>query len=199
MGPFWSPAAICTLLVLSTGMATTQAEEVVLQNRFVRRVLTEQNGIWPTTELARADASDRLVLNSDEFLIRLTDGSEWSVGDFRAAAAPLLEREESSQSLTVRYTPRRKISIEQVVVTYLLADEPYLRKNIRVRLRPEAAVDHLEVERFRTTSPCDRGGRGQPVFVNPAWFFGLEYPGGHSAEHNGLVTLTHYPGTSTLR
>src|SRR5690606_27351521 len=39
--------------------------------------------------------------------------------------------------------------------------------------------------RFSVPGTAARGGRGEPVFVGDQWFFGLEYPAGHSRHTDG--------------
>lgn len=50
---------------------------------------------------------------------------------------------------------------------------------------PGESVDRLEIERFSVDVPATRGGRGEPVFVNNAWFFGVEYPAAYSRHTDG--------------
>jgi len=53
----------------------------------------------------------------------------------------------------------------------------------------------LEVERLTCPADVRLGGRGQPLFVDEAFFLGLEYPGGFNESEGSLITLRHYPST----
>ena len=188
------------LLVLLAG-TVTRAEEIALENRSVRRVLAEQDGVWRTVQFARADGTDRLAVESDEFLIRLMDGTEQTAADYRSVGRPEERVAEGVRTLTIRYAPRTAGGggVANVEVEYRLADEPYLRKSIRLTFAgdaPNAAVDRLEIERFRTDTPGARGGRGEPVFLGAAWFAGLEYPGSETGIEKRQVTLAHFPGSA---
>jgi len=187
----------CIALAVNAAVAGATADKIVLENSFVSRLLELDDGVWLTVRFARADGTNALAVRSEEFLIRLLDGSELTARDYRGLGKPRVWIEHEEQVVAVRYVPRRALAPEaptEVVVEYRLADEPYLRKHIRLILPPGGAVDRLEVERFQTTQPCARGGRGEPVFVGDSWFTGLEYPGSETKHADGLVTLAHFPG-----
>ncbi len=189
-------AAILAAAVLCVVPAAAD-DTIALQNTHVRRVFELDGGVWRTTEIARADGTDKLKVQSDEFLIRMMDGTEFTVADFRVASAPVIRRTGDQQILTIRYLPKDgqpASAPKEVRVRYRLEDEPYLRKQILLVWPAEAAIDHLEVERFRTTAPCKLGGRGEPIFIGPDWFVGLEYPGAETTHDQGQVSLAHFPG-----
>ena len=196
-------AFVCACAVFaSTAVAAEPAtDRIVLENSQVCRVLELDDGVWRTVRLARADGSDALEVRSQEFLIRLLDGSELTAADYRASGRPGVCKEHEEQVATVRYVPRRELGPQaptEIVVGYRLANEPYLRKCLQLTLSPGSAVDRLEVERFHTQEPCKQGGRGEPVFIGGSWFVGLEYPGSETEHADGLVTLAHFPGSAHL-
>jgi hypothetical protein len=136
-------------------------------------------------------------MTSDEFLVRLLNGTELTVGDYEARGQPIVETTGSRRSIMIQYTPRAdaaKKGAPGVAVHYWLDDAPYIRKTVRLASPAALAVDRLEVERFRVTQPCGQGGRGEPVFIGQCWFVGLEYPGSEAKHEKGLVTLAHFPG-----
>lgn len=193
-------ALVFAAVVLVPALASVgaSADRIVLENGFARRVLELDDGVWRSTRFARADGTDALNVCSEEFLIRLLDGSELTARDYRCVGAPRAWTEHEAQVVSVRYAPRRELAPEaptEVVVEYRLdlLNEPYLRKHIRLTLPPGGAVDRLEVERFQTKETCTQGGRGEPVFVGRSWFAGLEYPGSETKHADGLVTLAHFP------
>ncbi len=197
---------LCLLAALIIALATplladsnagVSGDSLVLSNDLVRQTLIRSDGVWRTVSYARADGSDALIIESDEFLVRLMDGTELTVADYRAEGEPIISNSERRTCVRIFYVPRAGLpegSPRSVTVAYLLGDEPYLRKTMTLAMGEGQAVDSLQVERFRTTLDCDRGGRGEPVFIGDAWFAGLEYPGSQTAHADGLVTLTHFPG-----
>lgn len=172
-------------------------DRLILRNSYVQRILQRADEVWRTVRIARADGTNALDVSSDEFLIRLMDGTELTSADYEAQRGPTAVRDGSEMRITVAYAlrPGRPAAAPQrVTVTYSLDDKPYLRKSLLLTMPAHGAVDELQVERFRTNMPGDRGGRGEPVFLGEAWFCGLEYPGSQTALRDGLVTLAHFPG-----
>ncbi|UCG16482.1 MAG: hypothetical protein JSV19_00285 [Phycisphaerales bacterium] len=196
----WKALAIvcaCVAPVSITVAAEVPPDTMVLENAFVSRILKLDDGVWRTVRFARADGTDPLDVRSEEFRIRLPDGSELTARDYRCAGKPRIWTEEDVLLASVRYEPRRELSSgapTEVVIEYRVANEPYLRKQLCLTMSPGGTVDRLEVERFQTKQPCARGGRGEPVFIGPSWFVGLEYPGSETKHADGVVTLAHFPG-----
>lgn len=189
-------AALCQPLYADTAALVTD-ETITLRNDAVQRVLRKADGVWRTSSISRADGADSLAMQSEGFLIRLMDGTELTLADFRAVGRPLVDRLGRRCSVRVHYAPRGAPPAgapNSVTVTYSLGDEPYLRKTLTLLMRQGQAVDALQVERFSTELECDRGGRGEPVFIGQAWFAGLEYPGSQTSSQDRLVTLSHFPG-----
>jgi hypothetical protein len=191
------------LALLLAGVCCAQPEvrrapdRVVVRNDQVLRVLQRTEGVWRTVRIARADGSSPLDVTSDEFLIRLMDGTELTAADYDSQGQPTVEPGYGHTRVTISclLRPGRPSGAPPLVtVTYSVDTGPYLRKSLLLRMAPNGAVDELQVERFRTDVPGGRGGRGEPVFVGDAWFCGLEYPGSQTAFRDGLVTLSHFPG-----
>ena len=63
---------------------------IVLENPLVRRVLERDNEVWRTSSLARADGSDEVALESDEFRILLMGGTKLSLDDYRSEDDPVI-------------------------------------------------------------------------------------------------------------
>ena len=57
---------------------------LVIKNEFVQRVLKKDGDVWRTIRFARADGSDAIDVQSDEFHI-LPVGSEkgWTISDYK--------------------------------------------------------------------------------------------------------------------
>lgn len=188
-------ALLCAVNLPACSQSNDQ--QLVLENRHVRRVLVNDGGAWRTTRLARADGTAAIDMSSDEFLVRLLDGAEFTIRDYEAREQPTTEAVGSRRTITIHYAPRKAAAGQgapEVTVAYWLDDEPYLRKSVRLESPSPFVVDRLETERFRVTQSCAQGGRGEPVFIGPSWFVGLEYPGSETKHDQGLVTLAHFPG-----
>ena len=200
---FWSCMAmsrkvtfLACLLSLASGVVVV-ADEVSLENQYVKRVLVGDGQVWRTRSFSRGDDSDRLSIKSDEFRIRMMDGTELTVADFEATEPPVVRAEEEIKVVELRLTALEKAlsaGVKGVEIKYFLADEPYLRKQIKLTMTGNIPVDRLEVERFVVRQTCSRGGRGEPVFVDDSWFMGLEYPGNEALCANNSVQLAHFPG-----
>lgn len=155
-------------------------------NGLVGRELTfDGRGHWLTTKFTAGTES--LETQSDEFHILMMDGREFTVADFVAEAEPLQKGNETK----VRYVwPAGKdaagVVPGSVTLSYTTAPgEHWMHKTVTLDFPAEVTVDRLEVERFSAAGTATRGGRGEPVFLNDQWFFGLEYPAGHSRHTDG--------------
>ena len=71
-------------------------------------------------------------------------------------------------------SPAVPIPSNTVTITYTLGPDAYPRKTVQLTLQEGQSIDRLEVERFSVDVPARRGGRGEPVFVGDAWWFGVE-------------------------
>ncbi len=173
----------------------------IMENDLVRRVLGHEDGVWRTRSIARADGSDEVRVQSDEFLILLMDGTKLTAGDYQAQSKPVIVKAGKSVTVRITYVPRgepKPGAPRLIAAEYSLADRPYLRKRLLLEMPEGGTVDRLEVERFRTRLVCDLGGLGEPIFLGNSWFAGLEYPGSHTEHCDGLVTLAHYPGLAKV-
>ena len=189
---------ICLWFVGGCGERVQDESTIVLENSLVRRVLEREDQVWRTSSFARADGSDEMAVESDEFRILLMDGTKLSLSDYQAPGNPVISRNGNYSEIEIAYVLREALegAPRSIVVQYSLAGEPYLRKSLTLIMEEGQAVDRLEVEHFRTGLVCDRGGIGQPIFIADSWFVGLEYPGSFIEHTSGLVTLAHYPGLS---
>ncbi|BCU77396.1 hypothetical protein llg_21110 [Luteolibacter sp. LG18] len=158
-------------------------------NDLVQRELTFDGKAWRTTRFIAGTES--LETQSDEFHIRMMDDAEFTVSDFVAAGQPVETKDGGTSVWTIRY--QRPAGLKAgpsmpvaVTVRYSVAPgERWTRKAVALEFPDEATVDRLEVERFSAQGVATRGGRGEPVFLGDRWFFGLEYPAGHSRHTDG--------------
>jgi hypothetical protein len=164
---------------------------IALDNGLVRRELAFDGHAWRTVAFARANGASRLSVTSDEFHVLLFDDTALTVADYEADGVPRLERDKRDVGLVVAYRRRKgrpyaASAPTRVSIRYSARHgEPYLRKRVVLAMPPEAEVDRLEVERFATEAPAERGGRGEPVFIGGTWFVGVEYPGAHARHTDG--------------
>ncbi len=180
---------------------SAQAQTIVLKNDLVRREFASDGHVWRTVKFARADGSDAIEVNSEEFELVYFNGGALTVNDFVSRKEPQLKIANGIQTLTIHYQAGKGDKVgpdfpNGVTVTYTAKNgEPYIRKNIEFEFRIPISIDRLEVERFSLKEKAKRGGRGEPVFVDGKWFFGLEYPAGHSRHTDGNTPLAdshHY-------
>ena len=172
---------------LSSFPAMEHPEVRSIGNELFQRQLSFDGKTWRTTQFTLGNTSIDVL--SDEFSIRLIDDREWTVTDFQANGDPVVSREGNTTILTIRYKWPAKPPVgapEHVVIRYTAKPgEAWTRKTVALTFSGEASVDRLEVERFSVSGKASRGGRGEPVFLDDRWFFGLEYPAGHSRHTDG--------------
>lgn len=171
------------------GVMSAGAEAVRIGNDLVQRELSFDGKAWRTTKFTAGTES--LETQSDEFHIRMMDDAEFTVSDFVAEGKPVESKDGKTSVWTVRYHPvvgadKAAAMPATVTVRYMAAPgERFIRKAVALEYAGEATVDRLEVERFSAKGEATRGGRGEPVFLGDRWFFGLEYPAGHSRHTDG--------------
>ncbi len=170
---------------------SAQAQTIVLKNDLVRREFAFDGRAWRTVKFARADGRDALNVQSDEFSIAYLNGGVETAANYVCRKTPQWQNTNGTQTLKVEYeTPvgeRRMAGAPYAIaLTYTAQNgEPYIRKKIEMQMGPDFPIDRLEVERFSFQEKAERGGRGEPVFVDSKWFFGLEYPAGHARHSDG--------------
>lgn len=168
-------------------VVTAQAQQLTIQNNRMQRILSFDGEVWRTTGFASKDKHIYLPVKSDEVNILPMDSAEGlSIRDFQTIGQPKIFTKNDSSFLIIRYKPlsivkQNPVAPQQMIVTYYTAEsDDFIRKKISLIYERPATVDRLETERFIIKGKETGGGRGQPVFVNDQWFFGLEYPAGYS-------------------
>jgi len=182
-------AATLASALLPVVVSAAPAETRSLGNDHIQIVFARQARTWRLARLARSDGSDALDVTSDEFEVLLFDGQRVTVDDYHADGDARIVVEGGARVFETVYRcpeggdPRVPAS---VTVTYRIGTGPFVHKEIRLGMREGQNIDRLQVLRFSTAQPAERGGEGQPVFVGN-WFFGLDYPGFHSRHSDGFV------------
>ncbi|MDP6721725.1 MAG: hypothetical protein QGF59_23860, partial [Pirellulaceae bacterium] len=146
------------------------------------------------TRIARADGSESLTLNNDEFEILLFDRSHFTIADYEAAGTPVRSRTADEQTVEVTY--RRKADTsrrapENVQIIYTLDRHPWMHKTVRLKLNEGDKIDRLAVQRFSTDASIELGGRGQPLRIEN-WWFGADYPCFYSRHTDGFKNPDFY-------
>jgi len=183
---------IITLIIAATAGSArgSEAESLVLKNKHVQRELRRVDGSWRTIRFARADGSDAIEVQSDEFHILPLDSEQgWTVANYVATGPPV--RSEADGVMTVRVSYRQRQPLpepapKQVTVAYALGTGPTHHKTVSLAMKEGQIIDRLQVERFSTAQQASRGGFGQPVFIGN-WFFGIEYTGFFSWHSNDCI------------
>jgi hypothetical protein len=187
-----------------TACARQASGAVVLENQFISRVLEYTNNSWRTVAIKEKTCGTTIPVKSDEFLIRLMDGTELTAADYRTVTLqPQVTDDPSTpgrKQCEIVYTPGPDTPSDApgIVIAryYIDTGEPYVRKTVTLETESRQPIDRLEVERLRTSLPSRQGGKGEPVFVGDHCFLGLEYPASDTSHKNDIITLAHYPGYS---
>ncbi|WP_367873693.1 hypothetical protein [Luteolibacter sp. Populi] len=171
-------------LLLISFLGASAAAESISSGGFTREFVFDGK-VWRTSAFTGKDGVT-LPVASDEFHIRTLDDREWTVGDFQSLGEP----ERKDGALIFRYgwpggAPPEGAPATVTVSFQESGGDAWIRKQVILEFPAAATVDRLEVERFTTPEKAARGGRGEPVFVGGRWFFGLEYPAGHSRHSDG--------------
>lgn len=177
---------------------TINAQQIVLKNDLVKRVLQFDGKVWRTTSFSNAKGDISLSVKSEELnILPLNSNKTYNIGDFKALGKPAVYSRGDTSFVVLSYQPLAQIAgLDAVpdkldIKYFLVKGEPYTRKVLALSFSKPATVDRLEVERFTTLKPETGGGRGEPVFVNDQWFFGLEYPAGFTRHTNGNTPLNY--------
>lgn len=170
----------------------SSAQELVIRNDQIQRVLSYDGQVWRTVRFADASGKNTLRVRSDEFHILPMQAAEgFTVSDFVADGQPVVSRAGDTSFVRISYRPKPAIAGKPSVpkklrITYFaVKGQPHIRKALALDYAGLVAVDRLEVERFTVEKPATGGGRGEPVFIGDQWFTGLEYPGGYSRHTDG--------------
>ncbi|NQX39126.1 Melibiase [Pedobacter steynii] len=171
---------------------SAKSQQITLKNDLIQRTFSYQGKVWRTIKFSNGDGSRVLNVTSEEFNILPLDGNKTlSVADFTSLGKPRFYKHGDTTFLEIKYKPlsaarANSACPELLVVNHFVAKgDRVIRKKIRMLFSEQATVDRLEVERFVAKGDQQGGGRGEPVFVDHSWFFGLEYPGGYSRCRNG--------------
>ena len=166
------------LILVAAASATLSAADGPLEiaGPGVVRRLDWRNGSLVTTALVQPAADGRpageVVVASDEFGVRLADGTLLTAADYvvkPADVAPDATRIVHRRHGGRAYPPGAPESVEvRHASRPLVAGGPKLLVRSLVLALPagEPAPVAVEVERFSTAAPAARGGRGEPVVVD---------------------------------
>ncbi|WP_391570905.1 hypothetical protein [Cohnella sp.] len=83
----------------------------------------------------------------------------------------------------------------EAVVRYEIEQDRYVKKTVELLpLRGSLYLKKLTLESFETARPGERGGEGQPVFVDGHAFLGVEFPVSRNEIAEGCLIFGHAPG-----
>jgi len=184
---------VCLLACLFASVAQA-AEPIRLANEYIRADFKLINGVWANCGLSRADGSDAITLDSDEFEILLFDDTRFTARDYQTGDPRRIDGKDGFQSLVIEYKPRASISSKApggVTVGYVLDKGPYLRKVVSLDMKKGDKIDRLSVLRFSTPTKASRGGRGEAVFLGN-WFVGADYPCFYSRHSDGFANPDYF-------
>lgn len=141
---------LLALLVLSVTQAATP----------VHRQYAERNGALVTVALVSADGKERLDVDSDEFLIRMSDGRAYTARDF-------VGRVQNNDNAGIRYDRKVGAKYPEDAPLIVLVDRE--THGLTAYFAVEPKLEAIETEHFRVKSPATRGGRGEPVVIGERW------------------------------
>ncbi|WP_300604779.1 hypothetical protein [Niabella sp.] len=189
---------IYLIMIVCCCAGTIAAQELVVKNDKIRRVLQFDGKRWRTTKWLSADGRVALNVQSDEFhILPMNSDQGLTIADFVATAAPKQYQVKDTVFYTIPYRPgaaalTNAACPQKLLITYFtVKGQPFIRKRLELLFDKPATVDRLEVERFTNNDAQSGGGRGEPVFINGQWFTGLEYPAGYSRRSNGNLPASY--------
>jgi len=121
--------------------------KLVIENAFVRRILEKENDVWRTRTFARADGTDELQAESDEFMLLLMDGTRLRLYDYQVEGEPTITKNGKETIVRIVYAPRRKAVAgrpQSITVDYVLGETPYLRKVVTLAMKEGDAIALLK-------------------------------------------------------
>ncbi len=187
------PRFFFALLLLCLG-AIVQAETYELRNGDLIRRFELKDGRFRTLGWTDKATGRTLDVDSDEFAIRLSDGTVLTADDYEAKVVVYKTRGEAMRSSGSRTLPDIEYVLRSGRTTNPLAptkvfqvfypalkphttptfwskDTSTILKQLEIKWAP-GQVDGkagIEAERFRTKAKASRGGRGEPVVIDDAW------------------------------
>ena len=174
--------------------AATAGDRIAIGNDQVTRTLAFDGQVWRTVCFSRADGTDGLAVDSDEFHLLYFDNRALTIDQCRVVGKPVIDEADGVTTLVIRYAPRREHNAvanefpAEIVLRYTVQEgQSFLRKQIELIVDEanQKALDRLEVERFSTQAVATRGGRGQPVFLDQTWFTAIEHPAARARHTDG--------------
>jgi hypothetical protein len=175
------PPRLLRLVLLACPSLAFAADLVLVGDRWERH-LSWRGDTLVTTAFVDPESRRTIAVDSDEFGLRLPDGTLLTARDFAVNRASL-----GRQPGVITYERRADRSYPataplRVTVTYQAQPNlnprlsGRLTKSVTVTLPSPVLLATLEVERFRTSARAQRGGRGEPVVLNDAWILLPQIP-----------------------
>jgi hypothetical protein len=149
--------------------------------RYTRK-LELQSDTWVTTELVDCLRQQKLPITSDEFGVRLQDGTLLTAKDYQSSLPSA-----QSPGTHIRYTRRNTQTYPKDAPLEIIAHftncpwakastDTYLQKSLTLIFDRPVQLASLEVERFTSKANEERGGRGEAVVLNQQWIWLPENP-----------------------
>jgi hypothetical protein len=155
-------------LVVAIGLfaADSIPNEIVVERGHLRRFIQLQPRFRTTrVENVKTGAVLRFAAETPEFVVETTDGERLTTDDFAVESfAPT--------RLVLRHVRDRRT----IAVSTPSSDRPWLER--RLTLEGFGVVRRLVVEAMKVAGRVELGGLGQPLYLDAAWFAGLEHPAG---------------------
>jgi hypothetical protein len=187
------PRFVLALLALCLG-SSLHAETYELRNGDLIRRFELKDGRFRTLGWTDKATGRTLDVDSDEFAIRLSDGTVLTADDYEAKVAVFKTRGEAMRGSGSRNLPdieyvlrpgrtNNPLAPIKVYQTFYPALKPHeapsfwskapavIYKDLEI-ISKKGQIDRtagVETERFRTKAKASRGGRGEPVVLDDSW------------------------------
>jgi len=172
-----------------------QAQDISLRNDRFSRTLSFDGQVWRTTAFTDLRQHVTLPVKSEELnILPMGTDSSYSIADFKAMNAPHAFSKQDTSFIEITYKPLKAATAlpdELLIQYYLVKGDAYSRKKLVLRYKQPATIDRLEAERFVISQTATGGGRGEPVFADGRWFFGMEYPASYTRHSDGNTPASY--------
>lgn len=187
--------------------------EYTIENAHITWNFTVKDGVLQTTSIVNKDENIQLPVSGDDFRVRVGPAS--SIGyvtekrngkkiiDYIIRENRWITPADCVCKWLIRSPGTRTLVCEDVNSDVIIKlhfdiseDTPWLKRTLSLQAIGDThmAVDRADHVQWHTARRMRLGGRGQPVFVDDAWFVALEHPNSSNICENGTLTLRQFPG-----
>ena len=194
-----------TFFSFAASLFASPEPQQILENAYLRRVVSTQDGILRTVELAnKRNGVTVKPVTAPEFRLRFSRGTQWPETAFTLTAADFRVVQTASSKDALAFTLENSAHQLTVGVRYELAPADFfLRKQLTVTSGKPVTLERIDVEALglqdayqpytvRDITARAAGkwspGLGQPLYGSKsATFWGIEFPAADNQVKDGLL------------